>query len=157
MSALDRLLSLPYWPMSYDGSQHALAVLKNAASQLIGRFCQAAERATRERAGDGPLTRYAADLVVPEEVRLECEVLKTIAARYVMASAAATERYQQQRGLILELVEALRDASPDLLEPALRTTYESATGEEQRLRAVIDHVASLTDPSAAVLHSRLTA
>ncbi len=90
--------------------------------------------------------------MVPEQVRLECEVLKAVAARYVMDSAAATERYQQQRSLILELVEALlveaqRGSSPDLLEPALRTSYAAAG---------IDHVASLTDRSAAVLHRRLT-
>jgi dGTPase len=162
MAALDRLLSLPYWPVSYDGSPKALAVLKNAASQLIGRFCQAAEEATRAAAGEDALTRYAADLVVPEEVRLECEVLKAVAARYVMDSAAATDRYQHQRSLILELVEALlveaqRGSSPDLLEPALRTSYMAASGDDERLRAVIDHVASLTDRSAAVLHRKLTA
>ena len=46
--ALDRLLALPFWPSAYDGSHRSLAALKNTTSQLIGRFCQAAEHATRE-------------------------------------------------------------------------------------------------------------
>jgi dGTP triphosphohydrolase len=33
----------------------------------------------------------------------------------------------------------------------------AASGDDERLRAVIDHVASLTDRSAAVLHRKLTA
>jgi len=153
--ALDRLVALPYWPASYDGTQQGLAMLKNAASELIGRFCEGAERATRERHGEQALTRYAADLVVPREVRLECEVLKAVAARYVMGSAAATERYGNQRRLIRELVEALRAAAPQHLDRPLQEAFDAATDEPGRLRAVVDQVASLTDTSAAVLHRRL--
>ena len=40
--AVDRLVSLPAWPVGYDGSQRALAALKNLTSQLIGRFARAA-------------------------------------------------------------------------------------------------------------------
>ncbi|HSR23779.1 MAG TPA: deoxyguanosinetriphosphate triphosphohydrolase [Candidatus Eisenbacteria bacterium] len=155
--ALDRLLGLPYWPRSFDGSRRALAALKNATSQLIGRFCQGAERATREAFGGGPLSRYAADLVVPREVRLECEVLKAVAARYVMDSSPAAERYRAQRRLVHELVEALVAAGPDELDPTLRPDYERAGDDAGRLRVVLDHVASLTDTSAVATHRRLGA
>jgi dGTPase len=156
-AALDRLLALPYWPASYDGSQRALAGLKNAASQLIGRFCEAAEQATRDTYGDQRLTRYAADLVVPAAVRLECEVLKAVAARYVMESSAATERYAQQKDLVQGLVAAVAAGVPGSLDPTLRPSYEAAADDAGRLRVVLDHVAAMTDPAAVAAHDRLTA
>jgi dGTPase len=155
-AALERLLALPYWPASYDGSQRALAGLKNATSQLIGRFCEAAEQATRRTYGDQPLTRYAADLVVPAAVRLECEVLKAVAARYVMESSAATERYAQQKDLVQGLVAAVAAGAPGSLDPTLRPAYETAGDDAGRLRVVLDHVASMTDPAAVAAHGRLT-
>jgi dGTPase len=155
--ALDRLLALPYWPVSYDGSQRALAGLKNATSQLIGRFCQAAEQATQEAFGREPLGRYEADLVVPRAVRLECEVLKAVTARYVMDSTEAARRYAEQRALVHELVEALLAAAPGALDPTLRARFDAAADDAGRFRVVIDHVASLTDTSAVATHRRLTA
>lgn len=156
-AALDRLLALPYWPTSYDGSQRALAGLKNATSQLIGRFCEAAEQATRAAFGSAPLSRYQADLVVPPDVRLECEVLKAVAARYVMESPAATERNASQRELVKELVAAVAEGAPGTLDPTLRSSYEAAAGDGDRLRVVLDHVAAMTDPAAVAAHARLTA
>ena len=44
----------------------------------------AAETATREAYGDRPLTRYAAELIVPRAQRLENALLKGITAHYVM-------------------------------------------------------------------------
>jgi dGTPase len=155
-AALDRLLALPYWPTSYDGSQRALAGLKNATSQLVGRFCEAAEEATRAAFGDRPLSRYQADLVVPNGVRLECEVLKAVAARYVMESPAATERYAGQRDLVQELVAAVAAGAPDTLDPTLRPSYEAAADDGGRLRVVLDHVAAMTDPAAMAAHARLS-
>ena len=155
-AALDRLLALPYWPTSYDGSQRALAGLKNATSQLIGRFCEAAEQATRAAFGNAPLSRYQADLVVPPDVRLECEVLKAVAARYVMESPAATERNAGQRELVKELVAAVAAGAPGTLDPTLRSSYEAAPDNCSRLRVVLDHVAAMTDPAAVAAHARLT-
>jgi dGTPase len=90
-------------------------------------------------------------------VRLECEVLKAVAARYVMDSSAAAERYSAQRALVHELVAALVAAGPDELDPTLRADYERAETDAGRLRVVLDHVASLTDTSAVATHLRLGA
>ena len=141
-AALDRLLGTSWWPQSYDGSHRSLAGLKNATSQLIGRFAQAAEHATRAAAGPGPLTRYGADLVVPRETRVEVETLKAVADRYVMSRDDATRRYAEQRALVRELAEAL-----------LAGTERSP----EDVRAVVDRIAQLTDASATALHARLTA
>ena len=43
---LDALLALGVWPESYDGSPDTVAALKNLTSELIGRFCIAAQEAT---------------------------------------------------------------------------------------------------------------
>ena len=60
-AALDRLLAQPWWPHGYDGSAVAQARLKDATSQLIGRFCLAAEEATLERYGPRPGRARPAD------------------------------------------------------------------------------------------------
>jgi dGTPase len=154
-AALERLLALPFWPSSYDGTHRSLAALKNTTSQLIGRFCQAAERATHETFGAGPVRRYDADLVVPRDARLEVEVLKAVADRYVMSRDDATRRYVDQQAIVQELVAALLRTAPEGLEPLLRDDFASATDDAARLRVVIDQVAQLTDPSAVALHARL--
>lgn len=155
-AALRRLVALPFWPAGYDGSHRSLAALKNATSQLIGRFARTAEVATREAHGPGPLARYDADLVVPAEVRLECEVLKAVADRYVMSSPQATRRYAAQRRLVHDLVELIVDGAPATLDPILRPAYLDAGADAARLRVVLDQVASLTDSSATAWHERLT-
>jgi dGTPase len=153
-------MSLDYWPGDYDGSFAAQAALKNTTSSLIGRFCQSAAAATREAAADGagvdagPLIRYAADLVVPRQTRLECALLKAITARYVMQRADARELRRLQRELVTGLVEGL-SALPEHLEPAFRAWYADATDDCTRLRVVVDQVASLTDDAAYALSRRL--
>jgi dGTPase len=156
-AALDRLTVLPFWPRSYDATHRSLAGLKNATSQLIGRFCEAAEDATREQFGDAPLRGYDADLVVPREARLEVEALKAVTARYVMGSEPATRRYAQQRDVVHELVDVLRRDAPEGLDPLAREAWEGSDDDAGRLRAVVDHVASLTDPSAIASHADLRA
>jgi dGTPase len=156
-AALDRLTDVSFWPRSYDASHRSLAGLKNATSQLIGRFCEAAEDATREKFGAGALRGYAADLVVPRDARLEVEALKAVTARYVMASAPAALRYARQREIVHELVEALLRQAPLGLDPIAREAWDAAADDGGRLRAVLDHVASLTDPSAMVSHADLRA
>ncbi|MCM2419253.1 MULTISPECIES: deoxyguanosinetriphosphate triphosphohydrolase [unclassified Streptomyces] len=154
--ALDRLLEQAWWPHGYDGSAISQARLKDATSQLIGRFCLAAERATREAYGTGRLTRYRAELVVPREQRLECAVLKAVADRYVMQRASQERRRAEQRILISELSEALLARAPEGLDPQFRGIFDEAADDSARLRAVVDQIASLTDATATALHARLT-
>jgi dGTPase len=153
--ALDRLVSLPDWPDRYDGSQRDLAALKNLTSQLIGRFARAAQEATTDAYGDAPLSRYAADLVVPPGVRAEVEVLKAVADRYVMSSDEAARRYALQTELVHELVHLLVASAPATLDPILREAWVAAGDDAARLRVVLDQVASLTDGSAVSLRERL--
>ncbi|MFJ9742629.1 deoxyguanosinetriphosphate triphosphohydrolase [Streptomyces sp. NPDC101166] len=155
-AALDRLQAQEWWPHGYDGTAVAQARLKDATSQLIGRFCLAAESATRARYGLGRLTRYGAELVVPHETRLECAVLKAVADRYVMQRAEQELLRADQRVVITELAQALTARAPEDLDPQFRALFEQAPDDRARKRVIVDQVASLTDASARSLHARLT-
>ncbi|WP_406727656.1 deoxyguanosinetriphosphate triphosphohydrolase [Streptomyces sp. GD-15H] len=154
--ALDRLLAQEWWPHGYDGTAVAQARLKDATSQLIGRFCLAAEGATRQRFGSGRLTRYGAALVVPRDTRMECAVLKAVADRYVMQRAEQELLRADQRIVVVELAEALTARAPEGLDPQFRTLLAQAPDDRARKRVIVDQIASLTDASARSLHTRLT-
>ena len=147
---------LDIWPQSLDGTTQSLAALKNLTSELIGRFCVAAQEATRAAAGDGPLTRYTADLVVPRQQRLECALLKAVAMHYVMGREGAAQAQALERELLTELVHAVERGAPATLDPQLRQSWHAAATDAERRRVVIDQEASLTDTSARAWHHRLT-
>ena len=154
--ALTDLQKLSCWPKYYDGTHRSLARLKDLASQLIGRFAQAAEVATQEKYGDDDLTRYNANLIVPRQQRVEVALLKSMAGHYVINAAASQKRYAEQQQLLSELVEAILSSAPESLESFFLQDWQSAENDQQRLRVVIDQVASLTDPGAQILHAKLT-
>jgi dGTPase len=153
----DDLLALDIWPRSFDGGMESMAALKNLTSELIGRFCVAAQEATLAAAGPGPHTRYSADLVVPRRQRLECALLKAVAMQYVMTRAGAAQAQALERELLTELVVAVERGAPGTLDPQLRPSWDQATSDAARRRVVIDQVASLTDTSAIAWHHRLCA
>ena len=160
---LDALLALDVWPASYDGGPAGAAALKNVTSELIGRFCLAAQDATRAAHGESslthpdPLTRYAADLIVPRQQRLECALLKGITAHYVMTRAGVIAAQARERELLAELAFAVEQGAPATLDPLLRPAWDTAESDTARRRVVIDQIASLTDTSAIAWHHRLCA
>jgi dGTPase len=152
----DRLLALDFWPRSFDASPHTAVAVKNLTSQLIGRFCVAAERATMSADIKTPAKRYAKNLEVPRQQRLECALLKGVTAHYVMGRAGAKASQERERAVLTELAEALASGAPETLDPMFRPSYESAASDAARLRVIVDQVASLTDTSALAWHARLT-
>ena len=170
---LEALLTLDIWPASYDGGPDTVAALKNLTSELIGRFCVAAQEATVAGARLTPsrttspsshtsptghsLTRYAADLVVPRRQRLECALLKGITAYYVMTRAGVLAAQARERELLTELTCAIERGAPQTLDPLLRPSWAAAGTDAARRRVVVDQVASLTDTSAIAWHHRLCA
>jgi dGTPase len=156
-AALERLQQLSCWPRYYDGSHRSLARLKDSTSQLIGRFVLAAELETRKVHGDGPLQRYSADLVIPREQQVEVDFLKAIAGHYLINAAVSQERYAKQQVLIKELVELLHKYADTHLDSIFAKDWAVAANDTERMRIVIDQIASLTDPGAYALHARLSA
>jgi dGTPase len=162
-AAFDELLGLGCWPAAaFDGGPHSLAALKNLTSELIGRFCRAAQAATLEAAGTGSagtngarLARYGGDLVVPLAQRLECALLKGVTALYVMHRAEVVRAQAIQRELVSELAAAIESGAPGTLDPVLHPAWQVADSDVARRRVVVDQIASLTDTSAIAWHRRL--
>jgi dGTPase len=50
----------------------------------------------------------------------------------------------------------LYTAAPAELDPIFENDWKVATNDEERLRVVIDQIASLTDPGAYALHAYLS-
>jgi len=157
-AGLDRLRHDPAWVTSFTGDLACLAALKTMTSTLIGRFVRSVEAATRSAVGGmaAPLTRYAADLVVPEWTAVEIGVLKGLAAVYVMTVQDRQPLYARQQDLLTELVEALADRSPGALDLPFAAAWSAAGDDAGRLRAVIDQVAGLPDARAVAWHHELT-
>lgn len=131
--------------------------LKRASSELTGRMINGAVAATRRHAGDGPLTRYRADLLVPRRLRAEVAMLKAVAVRYVMRTPARQATQERQQQILTGLVAALLDRDGAGLDPLFAPRWSAAGDDAARLRVVLDQVALLTDAEATRWHRRLTA
>jgi dGTPase len=152
-AALDQILATGAIPSGFDGSRNALAALKDMTSRVIGRFVLAVEVATRERYGPGPLCRYEADLVVPDETRAECAVLKAVANQFVVTTRKQMVLKEQQRHLLTDLVDFYAAVPDTRLDLDFRAEFRAAGDDAGRLRVIVDQVASLTDARAVSLHS----
>jgi dGTPase len=149
-------MQLDCWQFSFDGGPASLAAAKNLTSELVGRLCQAAEDETRAVAGPAPLSRYAADLVVPRQQLLECALLKAVAAHYVMTRRDAMAEQAREREVITELALALARTAPAALDPVFQPAWDIAASDAERHRVIVDQIASLTDTSALAWHARLS-
>ncbi|WP_029089045.1 deoxyguanosinetriphosphate triphosphohydrolase [Brevibacterium album] len=157
VSALERLRKASYWPRDrFTGTRRDQAALKHMTSQLIGRFTAAAEAATREEYGWGPLGRYAGSLVVPEASAHEIAVLKGMATVTVMV-AEDRLRLQEIQADVLRTVAEFFGEHPHAMDPMFAADHAEADDDAGRLRAVIDQLASLTDHSAWTHYHRIRA
>ncbi|MBN9110611.1 MAG: deoxyguanosinetriphosphate triphosphohydrolase [Pseudonocardia sp.] len=160
--AADQLLALPavagvagfHGPTATGGEHVALKVL---TSELVGRFVRAATDATLDALPDpdAPVTRYAADLVVPPGAAAEVALLKAVAVRYVMADPARLAMQARQRELLAELAASLLAGAPGGLDPVRAEDWAVAADDAARLRVVVDQIAMLTDQQALTWHARL--
>ena len=130
-TALERLEAMPEWPREpLDQSRASRAVLKSLTSALIGRFVIAAQSATVQRWGTGPLVRYAADLEVPDRTRDEITVLKSVAAHYVMRaddSRSLSRPVSYQSRATRCTADSSRDARSSVNQPPTTPSSRSCT------------------------------
>jgi dGTPase len=155
IAAFDRLDNLDYWLVDWSGTRVDLARLKNLTSQLIGRFAHSAVHATRHAHPRDSLVRFNADVIVPRQTQAEIAVLKGIVAANVMSTNARQPIYAQQRDWLTELADALLATGERDLDAGFAADWRAAPDDAARKRVVVDQVASLTDQSAIVWHTRL--
>ena len=154
-NAIRALTELPLWPKEFDLSHGDLSRLKNLTSELIGRFAKASELATRDCHGQGPLTRYGAQLVVPRPSRIEVAFLKSISGHFIINAESSQDHYAKQRRLLKELVARILESAPASLETFFLAEWSEASDDSARLRVVVDQVASFTDLGAQRMAQRL--
>ncbi|MEV4843647.1 deoxyguanosinetriphosphate triphosphohydrolase [Micromonospora matsumotoense] len=138
----------------YDSTPQARAALARYTRAITTRLIAAAVTATREHHPQHALTRYAADLLVPQATRAEAAILKALHLRHVLRDPARRARRQRQRELLADLFTRIHHHAPDTLEPPARHSWHAAPDDRGRLRAVVDQVAALTDHQALALHGR---
>lgn len=160
--ALARLREQAWWVEEFDHSRAALAKLKSTTSGLIGRFIETVVSATQNAVAESgrdpsqPITRYAADVVVPRTTLIEITTLKAVSSVFVMTVDRRAAEYGDQRSLLGGLAQALQQRTlrdgvalgGGLLEPVYAEDYAQAATDDAKLRVVVDQIASLTDARA---------
>lgn len=155
-SGLVNLRANANWLTSFSQTPQDLATLKNLTSDLIGSFVKRTIEAVFA-GGHSSVTRFQASLVVPRDVRSEIAVLKGVVASQVMTNDERQPYYESQRQLLMELADTLLSTNGKHLDPVSKAAWLAAKDEQEQRRAVVDAVASLTDPAAIALHAELRA
>ena len=156
VDASDRLRQLPVIAEAadYDGTLGASVSLKAMTSQLVGRYISATVAATRRAMTNGDESawteemaagRFSNDLVVPPDIVAEITLLKSVAVLYVMDQSLHQKNQERQRDRLFRVKDYLYAGAPTSLDPLYQGWWNEASTDDERLRVVIDQLASMTE------------
>lgn len=154
-AALDRLQANQYWLTSYSGTPKDAGQLKNLTSSVIGSFVSRTTAATFQANAESLFARYAADMIVPEEVESEIAIFKGLASYFLMSLDDRVEFYEKQRKLLKELADYLLASNGKHLDGYSLEAWSTANGDQEKLRVIVDQIAVLTDAAAVKMHEVL--
>lgn len=128
-------------------------LLTSMTSQLISFFLEGIRLEPRGSSASDALTRYAAHLAVPQAKQEACDLLKELIWFYVINRPELASQQHGQARIVSDLLR-WHNEEPDRLLPADRREEYREHGNA--LRASCDHVASLTEQQALILHRRMS-
>jgi dGTPase len=154
-AALDRLQANQYWLTSYTGTPKDAGQLKNLTSSVIGSFVSRTTSATFQANADSLFARYAADVIVPEEVEAEIAIFKGLASFFLMSLDDRVDFYDKQRKLLKELADYLLASNGKHLDGYSLEAWSKAKSDQEKHRVIVDQIAVLTDAAAVKMHEVL--
>ncbi len=154
-AALDRLQANQYWLNSYSGTPKDAGQLKNLTSSVIGSFVSRTTAATFQANADSLFARYAADVIVPQEVEAEIAIFKGLASYFLMSLGSRVDYYTDQRVLLSELADVLLASHGKHLDGYSLEAWNKAKTDTERHRVIVDQIAVLTDGAAVKMHEVL--
>ena len=154
-AALDRLQANQYWLTSYSGTPKDAGQLKNLTSSVIGSFVSRTTTATFQANADSLFARYAADVIVPEEVEAEIAIFKGLASFFLMSLDDRVDFYDKQRKLLKELADYLLASNGKHLEGYSLEAWSKAKSDQEKHRVIVDQIAVLTDAAAVKMYEVL--
>lgn len=153
--ALGRLRSNEFWLNSFDYSPASLGTLKNLTSSFIGSLVSRTVDSIIDNSPADSFARFGSTLAIPTAVQAEISVLKGIVSAYLMSTEARRPFYEWQRGLLIDLADALLASNGANLDSYSTAAWSLAKDEVEKHRVIVDQIACLTDQSALTLHHRL--
>ncbi|MBR4399973.1 MAG: deoxyguanosinetriphosphate triphosphohydrolase, partial [Aeriscardovia sp.] len=147
----------PFFGKKVDGSRKSLAALKSLTSALIGRFASSIMTATRKRDGNDPLVRYKARLEVPEETRMEIELLKGLSAFAARSEKEYLKAQAEEREALKTVVMTLAECKnpEEYFERQYLDDFRKAGSDSEKLRCACDQASSMTDASIKLLYKEM--
>lgn len=136
----------------YSGAWEERAALREFTSQLIGRYVGATSIEMRSAA---PRLR------IDEDRELEVAMLKELTWVYVIQAPELASQQEGQRQVIQGLFSIYWEAaqgkrSEHLFPPYYRKALETAAGDGEKRRVVVDLIAGMTEEQALAMYARLT-